>query len=151
MNSEILDSIEKKVETRSYLKVLKNSLPVLILLIVVMFSILTYATTNHAITTPKILGIVCVVLSASIYFFVNKDTGIWVLTSILFLSLFGIVKFTPTYTTFSILGITLPPFPVFMFSFTIFWSKNYLRSGLEKLKKITIVRKILDYWYSIPE
>jgi hypothetical protein len=150
MNPNILDAPEKENTQNQRLKTLKDGLPILILCAVICYSIFVYITTDYVATTARILGIMGVFLSALIFIF-NRTIGACFFTTILFLSLFGFIKFTPTYWTISIFGITLPPYPTALFLFTFFWQKSYLEIGLTQFKNITIVKKIIDFWQSIPD
>jgi hypothetical protein len=151
MITNILDAPEAEKAKNQTLKTLKDGLPILILLAVVCYSIFTFATTDNNFTLSKQIGIASIFLSALIFFFFNRTIGACFFISVLFLSLFGLIKFTVTYTTLSFLGITLPPFPTFMFIFSFFWQKSYLQIGLTKFKNIKIIKKIIDLWQSIPD
>ena len=115
------------------------------------FSIVVYILTDIAADISRIIGIIGVFVSALIFYGFDRIKGLWFLMVVLFLSLFGLVKLTPSYFYLSILGIHFPPIPIFLFLFTLFWSYDLLQIGLEKFKKISWVRTIIDKWYSLPE
>lgn len=123
MNPNILDASETEIPQNPTLKTLKDGLPILILLAVVSYAIFSYITTDNTATITKVLGIASVFLSALIFFAFSRTIGACFFITILFLSLFGLIKFTPTYTTLTIFGIALPPFPTAMFLFTSFGKK----------------------------
>jgi hypothetical protein len=150
MNSNILDAPEKEIAPNQTLKTLKDGLPILILCAVICYSIFVYITTDYVATTARILGIIGVFLSA-IIFVINRTIGACFFITILFLSLFGFIKFTPTYWTITFFGITVPPYPTALFLFTFFWQKSYLQIGLTKFNNIPIVKKVIDYWKSLPD
>jgi hypothetical protein len=150
MNTNILDAPEKETPPNQTLKTLKDGLPILILCTIISYSIFVYFTTDYVATTARILGIIGVFLSAIIFVF-NRTIGACFFISVLFLSLFGLIKFTPTYWTISIFGITLPPYPTALFLFTFFWQKSYLQRSLTQFKNIPFIKKIIDYWQSIPD
>jgi hypothetical protein len=150
MNTNILDAPENENAKNQTLKTLKDGLPILILCAVICYSIFVYITTDYVATTARILGIIGVFLSALIFIF-NRTNGACFFITILFLSLFGLIKFTPTYWTISIFGITLPPYPTALFLFTFFWQKSYLQIGLTQFKNIAFIKRIIDFWQSIPD
>jgi hypothetical protein len=151
MDNQPLDAIDEPIEPKNYLAILKESLPILILMWVVSNAIFTYFTTDYTADLARILGIIGVLVSAFIFFVFDRKIGIWILIGILLVSLFGFVKFSPDYHTFSIFFITFSPLPTFMFFFTCYWNNNHFKSGKERLKQIPIIKKMLDFWYSLPE
>lgn len=150
MHPNILDATEKETPQNPTLKTLKDGLPILILLAVVCYAIFTYCTTDYVATTARIIGIVSVFLSALIFVF-DRTLGACFFITVLFFSLFGFIKFTPSYWTVTFIGITLPPYPTAFFLFTFFWQKSYLQIGLMQLKNIDFIRKIIDFWQSLPD
>ncbi len=152
MDNHILDNhLECEPKSKGYWHTLKESLPILITLTVSIYSIFIYLTTDIQADISRLLGIIGVFLSASLYFFIDRIKGLLLLLSLLFFGLFGLIKFTPTYSYLAFLGINFPFFATPMFLFTLYWSFSYLKIGLEQFSKIKFVKKILDWWYSLPE
>lgn len=151
MDNQILDDIEINEKSKTNRNKIKDGLPILILMAVSILSIVVYILTDAAADISRIIGIIGVFVSALIFYGFDRIKGLWFLMIVLFLSLFGLVKLTPSYFYISIFGIHFPPIPIFLFLFTLFWSYDLLQSGLEPIKKIGWVKKIIDSWYSLPE
>lgn len=151
MENQILDDTEISENSKTNWSKIKEGLPILILIVVSIYSIAVYIFTDAAADISRIIGVLGVFASALIYYGFDRIKGLWFLTGVLFLSLFGLVKLTSSYFYISIFGIDFPPFPIFLFLFTLFWSYDLLQIGFDKFKKISWIKKIIDSWYSLPK